>query len=64
MTGPLEDIENRKANEDMGRMAVQVFAGARDEADTWAEAFWATVAYFVGMFKQANEPTEPTDETT
>ena len=60
MTNPIDDIENRKGNIDLGRMVVQVFAGAREEADSWGEAFWATVAYFAAMFKQGQEP----DETT
>lgn len=46
----------------MGRLAVQVFTGARLEADNIIMAFWATVAIFAGMFKAAQEPKDDEDE--
>lgn len=62
MADPIKDIEDRQGNIDMGRLAVQVFTGARLEADNIIMAFWATVAIFAGMFKAAQEPKDDEDE--
>lgn len=62
MNNPIKDIEDRKANEDTGRVIVQIFAGARDEAKTWSEAFWATVAFLTAMFKQHEEDKNEEDD--
>lgn len=62
MTNPMKDIEDRKAYLDMGVMAIRVFQGAMSEAENWWEAFMATSAYFVGMFKASNEPSEDEDD--
>lgn len=62
MTDPLADIENRQGNIDMGLMAVRVFQGAQQEATGIHEAFLATVAFFIGMFR-GNRLDDPPDET-
>lgn len=58
MTNPIDDIENRQANIDMGRLACQVYKGAMQEASNWKEGFWASVAFFVAMFKQGEDQNE------
>lgn len=62
MGDPLKDIEDRQGNIDMGKLAVQVFYGAREESETWVEAFWATVAFFTGMFRSGQEPKDEDDD--
>lgn len=61
MNDPIKDIEDKKGNEDMGKLAVQVFRGAREEADTFLDAFWAVAAYYCGMFRSAQNP-DPDEE--
>lgn len=56
---PLSNIEDKKAQTDMGVMAIRTFLGALSEANTHYEAFLATAAFFTGMFKgNNNEPPE------
>lgn len=41
---------------DIGITAVRVMRGARSEAESWREAFWATVALLIAMMaKPENE---------
>lgn len=49
-------LEERRMNQEMGRMSVRVFQGAREEGSLW-EAFWATAAYWSGLTK-TNEASE------
>lgn len=58
MTDPLGDIENAKAQRDLGVLAVRVYQGAREEAGSWREAFWATVALLLAMVMKPDGPEE------
>lgn len=62
MTDPLKDIEDKKAQVDMGIMAARYFQGAYQELEgNWWHAYLATCAFFVGMFRGPGEA-PPTDE--
>lgn len=56
MSDHMSEIENRKAQQDVGGTLVNFFTGALAESDSWVHAFWATVAFGVALLKQ-----EPTD---
>ncbi len=62
-TDPMKDVEDRKAQFDAGVMAIRVFKGALSESDDWWQAFMATTAYFVGLFKSSNDPPEEQDDS-
>jgi hypothetical protein len=49
MNNPLENIENRKAQQDLGVFAFRVYEGARGEGASLLEAFIVTAAYFKGL---------------
>lgn len=61
MTDPMTDIEDKQGNIDMGKLAIRVYQGAQEESASRHEAFMATVAFFIGMWR-GNRIDEPTDE--
>lgn len=60
MTDPLSDIENEKAQKDLGVTAYRMYKGAQEEGATWVEAFWIVAAYFCGMFKSVSKDEDDT----
>lgn len=54
MSHPMDDIEQRTANHDMGKMIAQIFHGAYEETNDTMRVLWATVAYFIAMMKHGN----------
>jgi len=52
MTDPLSQIENERAQRDIGVVAYRIYVGARDEGASVHCAFWILTAWFVAMFKQ------------
>jgi hypothetical protein len=62
MAGPLDDIENAKAQHDMGVMAFRIFEGARSEGATKFEAFMITVAWFRGLIGSNDDKHEDEEE--
>ena len=56
MTDPMTDVENERAQRDLGVLAVRVYRGAREEGGTWLEAFWATVALLAAMISKPETP--------
>jgi len=62
MMNALQDIEEANAQRGIGTIAVRVYRGARDETEIRPEAFWATVAVLVAMFKNG-EHTGNEDES-
>lgn len=58
---PLADIENRKAQIDIGVMGARVFLGAMEETNGDLNiSFLTTYAFFRGMFA-ANNDTDKTE---
>lgn len=55
MSDPLQDIEDRQAQVNLGTMAARIFMGALEETGSRYEAFVVTAAYFWGMFQAAKE---------
>jgi hypothetical protein len=54
---PLRHIEDTLGQQDIGRMAVNIYRGALEQADGDTEvAFVATAAYFAGLSKSAPPP--------
>lgn len=51
----MEEVELRHAQQDIGRMSIRIYQGAREEAESRGDAFWATVAAMYAMIKQGNE---------
>lgn len=49
MPSPLDDIENAKAQHDIGVMGYRIFLGAREEGASKFEAFMILVAFFRGL---------------
>lgn len=45
----LEDVEIRHAQKDMGRMAIRIYQGAREESESRLDALWATAAAIFAM---------------
>lgn len=58
---PLEDIENKKGQFDMGVTAIRTYQGALSEANNQWEAFFATCAFFYGMFRANTNPPDEDD---
>ena len=56
---PLSDIENKKGNQDMGRMLFQMYEGAKAEGASELEAQIIIRNFAYGMFKASQ--TEETD---
>jgi hypothetical protein len=52
----MTDVENERAQRDLGVLAVRVYRGAREEGGTWLEAFWATVALLAAMISKPETP--------
>lgn len=52
---PLTQVENARAQHDMGVLAVRAFHGAQEEAETWREGFWATVALLTAVVAKPEE---------
>lgn len=63
MTNPITDIENKKANMDMGALGYQVYSGAKLESGNWREALLIAVAFYRGMFGASGD-SEPEDGET
>lgn len=47
MSDPVSQLEDVRAQQSFGVLAVRVYQGARSEAKDFREAFWATVAFLV-----------------
>lgn len=58
---PLNDIENKKGNQDMGRMLFQMYEGAKMEGATELEAIRIIRSFAFGMFK-ASQTEDVEDE--
>ena len=58
---PLTQIEDKKAQGDMGALGLNVYKGAREAGATRTEAFLITRAFFAGV-AGANLETEEGDE--
>jgi len=57
---PMQDLEDRKSQFDMGILSIRVFQGASSEAKNRWEAVLATAALFIGMFSaNYNQPEQP-----
>jgi hypothetical protein len=54
----LTRLEEERGQRDIGVLAVRVYAGARAEASSSREAFWATVAALVAMMAKPDGPEE------
>lgn len=53
MEDPLQDIENKQAQKDMGKMFARIFEGAHEETGSLFKAYMVTVAYAHGLSKGA-----------
>jgi hypothetical protein len=53
----LKNLEDEKAQKDLGVAAYRIYLGAKEEGATRYEAFWIVVAWWVGMFK-GTQPSE------
>lgn len=51
MTNPMTDIEDKKAQQDLGAMAWRVYEGATNDGANHFQALQIVTAYFAGMFK-------------
>ena len=58
MTDHLKNIEDEKAQIDMGVMSYRIYRGAIQDGATWVEAYLVTAAYWHGMFKSQSEDKE------
>jgi hypothetical protein len=58
MADPLKDIEDKRAQLDIGILAARIYSGAKEEGAADYQAFLVTAAFFIGMF----HPKPPTDE--
>jgi putative IMPACT (imprinted ancient) family translation regulator len=58
VSDPLANIEDSKGQRDLGVFAVRVFDGALAETGSWLKAYFATAAFFHGMFKTPPEDSE------
>jgi hypothetical protein len=52
---PIRDIEDKKAQLDLGVMGFRVFQGAINEGARFEDAIGIVSAYFYGLFKSAQE---------
>lgn len=52
---PLRNIEDKKAQIDLGVIAARTFRGALSETHNWFEAYLCTCAFFTGMFRGPND---------
>jgi hypothetical protein len=55
VSSPLEDIENRKAQQDIGAFGFRVYEGARTDGASFFEAFIVTVAFFRGLMGMSED---------
>lgn len=55
MEDALVQVEDAKAQHDLGVLAARVYRGAREESSSAREAFWATVALLAAMFREGKE---------
>lgn len=60
MSDPLKDIEDKQGQIDLGKMTARIFEGALEETGSFLKAFWVTVAYCTGIFKN-NQPDNDDD---
>ena len=54
MTDPLTDIEDRKGQQDLGRIAYRIYQGARDDGATRPEATMIVFAWYLAGFRNAD----------
>lgn len=59
---PLDDVENRKAQQDIGAFGFRVFEGAREDGASPLLAFLVTVAYFRGLFGSHHDVPDEDEE--
>lgn len=50
MSDPLKDIEDKRAQLDLGVMAARIYVGAKEEGLVDFQAFLVCAAFWVGMF--------------
>lgn len=60
---PLSDIENAKAQHDLGVTAFRIYTGARNEGASRREAFIVAVAWFVALLKSDDLVDKDEDES-
>jgi hypothetical protein len=61
MPSPLEDIENRKAQQDIGTLGYRIYDGARKDGASRLDALLVAVAWFRAMINASNDA-PPEDE--
>lgn len=55
MADPLTNIEDEKAQVDLGVMLHRVYRGAIQDGGTWVTAYLTTAAFAHGMFKSSQK---------
>lgn len=58
MSDPLTDIENERAQRDIGVTAHRIFAGARDDGASISTAFMVTAAWIYAALKSQDKDAE------
>lgn len=58
MTDPMTNIEDEKAQVDMGTFAHRVYRGAIEDGGTWLTAYLVTAAWVHGMAKSSQDDEE------
>jgi hypothetical protein len=60
VSDPVTQVEDAHGQRNLGIVAVRVYQGAREEAGSFPEAFWATVALLLSMMANPEKP-EPNE---
>jgi hypothetical protein len=55
MADPLSSIEDKHGQRSIGALALNIYEGALAEAENRSDAFWATVAALISVFKSQQE---------
>lgn len=58
MPNPLEDVENRKAQQDIGALGLRVYEGARIDGASRLHALLVTVAFFRAVIHGGDDAPE------
>ena len=62
MPSPLEDIENRKAQQDFGIFGYRIYSGARSDGATRLDALLVAVAFFRALINSSDDSPQGEDE--
>lgn len=54
MSSPLEDVENRHAQLDIGKTGSRIYSGAREDGLSRIDALFVTAAWFYAMIRSAD----------